>query len=77
MSPVRVFDALYRLRWWTFAPFLVVLVLFGGVSDRRDNPAAWLTLGLLILVVWLPVAVRWVRSAGDAHRAFRDSVNGS
>lgn len=75
-SPVwRILDRLYRLRWWTTAVAVTLLVFV--VPDRAAlHPVAWVLFGLLLFLVWIPVGVRWTRRVRQAGLTFPDGLAG-
>lgn len=76
MTSSGFFDALYRWRWWIIIPFALFAGLYGTLSDRRDDPLVWLVLLLAFVLLYLPIALRWIRSLRLSGNALRKGLNG-
>jgi uncharacterized iron-regulated membrane protein len=65
---------LYRRRWWLSAGLMGVAVALGQ-SFGDWNPIVGVIYVLMVLLVWVPCAVRWSQAAHAARVAFREGLS--
>ncbi len=54
---------------------MAVLVVAVPDGDAL-HPVAWLVYALLLVLVWIPTAVRWGRRLAESRSAYRRAVAG-
>jgi hypothetical protein len=67
---------LYRMRWWLSAGLIGVAVALGQ-SFGDWNPIVGVIYVLMVLLMWVPSAVRWSPAAHAARVAFREGLSGA
>lgn len=66
---------LYRWRWLTSALLMFVFVVFLQVGERPRDAFTWAAFGFCALLLWVPIALRWLVSFRDSGRAFRAGLS--
>lgn len=67
-------DRVYRGRWWLSGLLVGALVVLGP-SAAPTSTVTWTLFALLLLLVWIPVLVRWTQAARSERTAFREGVS--
>jgi threonine/homoserine/homoserine lactone efflux protein len=55
--------------------FTVVFVVVLRVGDRHNNALSWAAFGVVVLLLWVPIAVQWAVAVRDSGRAFRAGLS--
>jgi uncharacterized membrane protein YtjA (UPF0391 family) len=70
----NISDDLYRWRWWLSAILIMPAVFGFHVFDGAASPATWVLFALFVILLWIPMLIRWTRAARDAGTAFREGL---